>query len=121
MSEYYKILIEKTDDALLTDDEVYNMKGGNFGMISKALVGFGGVAAYLFFSKRIAEVFRFEIRGSTFLKSNLVFFITAGLYQQLMLKENDSNRLRLHHSALFQRFMLNYSFMLQNKKKPKIH
>ena len=120
---YYKTLIERPDDSLLTDNEVFKLKGGNGGLIVKSLVGLGAVLIYLTATKRVNEIFRFDIRGSTFLMSNVVFLSTCGAYQFLYcLSGNKSHsRLKLHRAALYQRFMLNYSFMLENQKKPKIH
>ena len=115
-------MIEKTDDALLTDNEVFMLKGGNAGLIFKSIVGLGAVFLYLAATKRINEIWRFEIRGSTVLMSNAIFFSTCGLYQLMYSMSNGTySRLRLHRAALYQRFMLNYYFLLENKKKPKIH
>jgi hypothetical protein len=116
-------LIEKPDDALLTDNEVFMLKGGNAGLIAKSIVGLGAVFLYLAATKRINEIWRYEIRGSTILMSNAVFLSTCGLYQYVycMSVNGTYSRLKLHRAALYQRFMLNYSFMLENKKKPKIH
>lgn len=115
--------MEKTDDALLTDNEVFMLKGGNAGLILKSIVGLGAVLLYLTATKRINEISRFEIRGSTVLMSNAIFLSTCGVYQLwfCMFGNRTYYRLRLHRAALYQRFMLNYHFMLENKKKPKIH
>ena len=120
---YYKTLIERPDDSLLTDNEVYKLKGGDKGLIVKSLVGLGAVFLYLTATKRVKEILRFDIRGSTLLMSNLVFLSTCGAYQSLycLSGRKTHSRLKLHRAALYQRFMLNYSFMLENKKKPKIH
>ena len=115
-------LVEHTDDALLTDDEVYQLKGGNVNFVFKTLLGLGAVGLYLVATRRVQELNRLEIRGSTFLTANAVFFLTTGLYQYLYCaKVGSQARLNLHRSALGQRFAFNYSYMLENKKKPKIH
>ena len=54
---------ERTDDCLLTDDELYQLKGGNDNTAIKAAVGFGFALAYLLVSKRIKELSSFSITG----------------------------------------------------------
>ncbi len=123
MSEFYTTLVERPDDALLSDDEVSLLKGGNAFFVAKTLVGLGAVAAYLLATKRVGELIRYEIRGSTLLTSNLIFLSTVGFFQYLYCTtfSGTYSRLKLHRAALYQRFIMNYSFMLENKKKPKIH
>jgi hypothetical protein len=107
---------------LLTDDEVFKLKGGNSGFLLKCLVGFGAVFAYLTLSKRIAELRRFEISGGTFFKSNLIFFGTIAAWQKFKdVSSGNEMRLRMHKSALFNRAMFNLGFVKDNKKKPKFH
>lgn len=124
-------LVENTDSALLSDEEVYKLKGGDTNFLVKSTLGVGAVVLFLLGTKRINELRRFEVRGkhkmfkikaSTFLLSNLVFLSTATLYQKLY---NEffgvSRRLNLHKSALIHRFISNYSYMSTNRKKPIIH
>jgi hypothetical protein len=54
---------ERTDDCLLTDDELYQLKGGNDNIAIKAAVGFGFALAYLLVSKRICELSSFSVTG----------------------------------------------------------
>jgi len=92
-------------------------------MLTKTILGLGAVGLYLLATKRIGEVLRYEIRGSTLIASNLVFLSTVGMLQYVYTSNaaGTYGRLKLHRAALYQRFMLNYSYMLENKKKPKIH
>jgi len=85
-------LVENTDSALLSDEEVYKLKGGDTNFLVKSTLGVGAVVLFLLGTKRINELRRFEVRGkhtmfkikaSTFLLSNLVFLSTATLYQKL--------------------------------------
>jgi hypothetical protein len=86
------------------------------------LFGFGTVGAYLLIRKKHHEVLRFEISRSTFLMSNFLFFMaTLGFQLCYNISSGNETRLRLHQAALYQRFLLNYKFMLENKKKPKVH
>ncbi len=122
VSNYLSFLNERTDDALLTDEEVYQLKGGDSVLLTKCLVGLGTVGAYLVLRKKHHELFRFEITRSTFLMSNFLFFLSSMAYQAVYDVSSGNNfRLRLHHAALYQRFLINYQFLLENKKKPKIH
>ncbi len=122
MSTYLSALNERTDDALLTDDQVYQLKGGNSVFFTKLLIGFGTVGAYLFLRKRQNELLRFEISRSAFLMSNFLFFLSTITYQSFYnISSGNSSRLRLHQAALYQRFLINYQFLLSNKKKPKVH
>jgi hypothetical protein len=98
------------------------MKGGDNVFFKKAIFGLGFVAAYLYLTRRYHEVLRYEIKGSTFLTSNLIFLVSCGFYQNnIGIDSATSNRLQLHRAALYQRFSLNYYYLLDNKKKPKIH
>jgi hypothetical protein len=106
----------------LTDDQVWELKGGNTGFVFKTIFGLGAVGAYLFLTRRYQELLRFEITGRTLLTSNLVFLSSALLYQRIYnFSTGNYGRLRLHQSATYQRSLLNYGFMLENKKKPKVH
>merc|ERR1711990_177107 len=81
VGSFFENLAEHTDDALLTDEEVYNLKGGDGSLLMKTGFGLGAVVAYLILTKRINEVSNFAIRGSTFIFSNLIFLSTASFYQ----------------------------------------
>ncbi len=115
-------MAERPDDALITDDEVFQLKGGYYGLIFKSLFGFGAVFAYLLLTKRINEIKHLEIRGSTFLMSNLIFLSSATYCQTMMLNNSSNNgRYYLHKGALLQRLAFNLVYMNENLKKPKIH
>jgi len=91
-------------------------------MLTKCLVGLGTVGAYLVLRKKQHELFKFEISKSTFLMSNFLFLLSVMAYQGVYEVASGNNiRLRLHRAALYQRFLINYQFLLENKKKPKIH
>ena len=65
---------ERTDDCLLTDDEVYELKGGNAHLATKAAVGLGFVFAYLLATKRMTEFTNFSVTGNliiSFLMSSI--------------------------------------------------
>ena len=116
------VLGERPDDALLSDEQVYQLKGGDSIFYSKIVVGILTGELYLILSGRAKEVFRHQIKGSTFLKFNLAFLLGSSVFQYFYLISNGLyDRYHLHQSALYQRLLLNYAFMLENKKKPKIH
>ena len=47
----------------MTDDELYQLKGGNAHVATKVAVGLGFVFAYLIATRRMCEVTNFSIRG----------------------------------------------------------
>ena len=54
---------ENTDDCILTDEEVYQLKGGDLGLATKAIVGLGVSIAYLAFTRRHQELLNFNVTG----------------------------------------------------------
>lgn len=59
--------VENPDDALLTDDEVYQLKGGNNFFAIKAVGGIVAAATYIIAFKRVHEVRNFAITGKSLL------------------------------------------------------
>lgn len=55
---------ERTDDCLLTDDELYELKGGNDHVATKAAVGLGFVIAYLLATRKISEFTSLSVTGN---------------------------------------------------------
>jgi hypothetical protein len=47
----------------LTDDELYQLKGGDLGLAKKVLVGFGFGMFYLLAGKRNSEFLNFNVSG----------------------------------------------------------
>ena len=62
-NEFLETLVERTDDALLTDEEVYQLKGGDANFLVKTALGLGAAALFLIATKRTSELTRFNIRG----------------------------------------------------------
>ncbi len=58
--------IEETDNSILSDKEVYELKGGDKVFLAKLLVGLGAAGAYLFLFNRLGQVCSFNIRGKEF-------------------------------------------------------
>lgn len=58
------VINERTDDCILTDDELYELKGGNAHVVTKAAVGLGFALAYLLVTKRITEFTNFSVTGN---------------------------------------------------------
>lgn len=48
---------------MLTDDEVYNLKGGDANLLVKSGLGLGAATLFLLASRRLGEFRRFEVRG----------------------------------------------------------
>ena len=59
--------IEETDNSILSDKEVYELKGGDKVFLLKLLVGAGAAGAYLIFFNRLSQVCSFNIRGKKWL------------------------------------------------------
>ena len=55
--------IEETDNSILSDKEVYELKGGDKIFLFKLLAGVAGAGAYLFLFNRVCQVSNFHIRG----------------------------------------------------------
>merc|ERR1712032_988582 len=80
VSTYLRAINENTDDCILTDEEVYQLKGGDLGLTSKVLVGLGVSFAYLLLSRRHQEFLNFNVVGSTFMKTNMCFLLGYNFY-----------------------------------------
>lgn len=122
-------IVERTDDTILTDDEVYQLKGGDANFIFKTMLGFGAVGLFLVFTKRVNQVMNFDMTGiykihigGTFVWCNAIFFGTASTYQFFYNRSRGlKDRLDAHNAALQLRFINNLHFMKENRKKPMIH
>lgn len=114
--------IERTDETLLTDDEVYQLKGGDNALLLKTAAGLASVFAFVALTGKAHEFKTFSVQFSTFIWSNILFIGTASLFQsQYLTYTGNKDRYRAHQLALYHRFVLNMSYVKENKKKPKFH
>ena len=121
-NKFLSTAIETPDNALLTDNEVYNLKGGDKMFALKVVAGLGAVSLFLCLTKRCNELTKFNISGGTFFWSNVIMISTMSFTQKLYLKfYSDESRYKLHQLALFNRFITNMNEVYSNKKKPKFH
>lgn len=87
----------------MTDDEVYQLKGGNANLAIKAIFGLGFVFAYLFVSKRMREFTSFSVSGNCYYYN----------FNKVFLKKFSYNFL-IKNSIKF--FVLNlFRFIIYNK------
>ena len=122
INDFSRNVVERTDDSILTDEQVYELKGGDFIFALKFAAGLGAVALSLIKTKKINELTTFSLSSSTFFWNFLLGLGTMNLVQRIYMKTSGNNRrYMLHKSALFNRWVLNYSQIYSNKKKPKIH
>lgn len=118
-NHFQALAIERPDDTILTDEEVYQLKGGDKFFITKFLLGAVTSLGYIH-SK--GELTTFRIRGLTFFWANLLCISTMLLAQRIYLKQNGLyERYKAHQLALYHRYVLNMAEITQNKKKPKFH
>lgn len=121
-NNFQQAAVENTDDALLTDQEVYQLKGGDSIFALKLGLGLTAVLGFLRVSGRISQVRSWNISGSTFLISNVILLGTMALTQSAYLRYiNNWGRYKLHQTALFSRYIENSNEVHLNRKKPKIH
>lgn len=121
-SNYLTYAMEETDKAILSHEDVYALKGGDQIFLAKAGVGLFSAAVFLKCSGRLCELQRFNIQGSTFFWANVFGISSMSLFQKGYINyTGQSERYRLHQLALFNRYINNMSYIMSNKKKPKIH
>ena len=121
-NKFQALAIERTDDSLLSDKEVYNLKGGDSVFFLKLGVGLSAVFLYLTVFGKLKEVKALKIQGTTFFWSNVTLLSSMGLTQSFFMKyTNREARYKLHQTALFSRFIENMNEVNLNRKKPKIH
>ena len=60
---FLKNLVENTDSSILSNDELYALKGGDKIFLTKLAVGLTFAYGYLLFSGRLNEVRNFHIQG----------------------------------------------------------
>lgn len=71
--------VEETDNSILSDKEVYELKGGDKVFLIKLAAGLGAAGAYIFLFNRVGQICSFNIRGKS---NNLLYFqaqLSSGL------------------------------------------
>ena len=110
--------VENIDNTILSDEEVYQLKGGDNVFVSKIL--FGIASGALFIGKE--HLRKHYIPVGIFLGANLFAFTAMAGFQKLYLIYTGNNaRYNAHRIALYHRYVLNMSEISDNKKKPKYH
>ncbi len=118
-NQFQTVAIERPDDTILTDEEIYQLKGGNNIFLTKFILGAAAGLGYIHFK---GELVTFRIRGLTFFWANLLCISAMLLTQRVYLKQNGLyNRYKAHQLALYHRYVLNMGEITENKKKPKFH
>lgn len=114
--------IEQPDDTILSDTEVYELKGGDSVFAIKALTGIVTAIAYIGAQRELSLLRNFRIKSGTFIWAN-VFAIAAmsGVQYYYLKSSGKYARYKAHQLALYHRLVLNAGFMNENKKKPKFH
>ena len=122
-NDFLSYVIEKPDDTILTDDEVYNLKGGDsiFGL--KLLAGVTTGLAVLALCGEFQSLKKLSgVKGVNFIYANLACLGSMALVQYYYLKSSGNyGRYRAHQLASYHRFVLNLSDYNANRKAPKKH
>jgi len=63
VSSFLRAVNEQTDDCILTDQEVYELKGGDKGLASKIAFGLTISLTYLIATRRYKEFLHFNVNG----------------------------------------------------------
>jgi hypothetical protein len=121
-NKFQALAIEQPDNTILTDQEVYELKGGDKFFLAKFGAGLLAAIGFLQVSGRFSEFRAIRVSGSTFFWANVVCFGTMILAQRLYLESNGLYpRYKAHKLALYHRYILNMSQINADKKKPKFH
>ena len=121
-NKFQALAIEQPDNTILTDEEVYELKGGDKFFAAKFGAGLLAAFGYLQISGRVAELRAIRVTGPTFFWANVFCFGTMILAQRIYLESNGLYpRYKAHQLALYHRYILNMSQITADKKKPKFH
>lgn len=121
--KFLKNVIENPDDTILSDKEVYQLKGSDKIFAIKFLCGIGAGLGVLGLTGELAHLkSKQSIKGLTFLYANIACVSTMALVQHFYLKYSGNySRYKAHQLALYHRLILNFSEFDSNRKAPKIH
>ena len=121
-NQFQELAMERPDDCILSDSDVYQLKGGDKIFALKLLSGLGSVAGFLALTGRFKQLRTFEITGSTLFWSNVAMISTMSAVQLLYLKQSGLyERYKLHQNAFFSRFIDNQNHVNMYRKAPKYH
>lgn len=122
-NRFLELANDRTDEAILSDRDVYELKGGDSFFVLKLGAGVGSFLLFSALTGRLPELRSMSLRSSTFFFGNLWALSGMSLAQNLYLRadQNRFARYKLHQHALFNRYVLNWGFVNENRKKPKVH
>lgn len=110
--------IENPDNTILSDEQLFKLKGGNEFLLAKIGIGLGTALSII----GLENLRKLHIPFGVFFWANAVAVLTMTVSQSVYLRQSGGyDRYRAHRLALYHRYILNFAEINENKKKPRYH